>query len=85
MNQIKTLIDFLQEKVKTEGDWALYRFVDFDDETEKWILEDHTIGELYQKALEIAYMLRKRDCAPATGPSSFPCRISELSMPCMAV
>ena len=64
MNQIKTLIDFLQEKVKTEGDWALYRFVDFDDETEKWILEDHTIGELYQKALEIAYMLRKKGLRP---------------------
>ena len=64
MNQIKTLIDFLQEKAASDGNWALYRFVDFDDSREEWTLEDHTIGELYRKALEIAYMLRKKGSAP---------------------
>ena len=64
MNQIKTLIDFLQEKAASDGNWALYRFVDFDDSREEWTLEDHTIGELYRKALEIAYMLRKKGLRP---------------------
>lgn len=64
MNQIKTLIDFLQEKAASDGNWALYRFVDFDDSRAEWTLEDHTIGELYRKALEIAYMLRKKGLRP---------------------
>lgn len=64
MNQMKTLIDFLHEKATTEGDWTLYRFVDFDDDREQWTLEDHTISEVYHKSLEVAYMLRKKGLRP---------------------
>lgn len=64
MNKTPTLIDTLIEKAETCPDQLLFRFVEYDDETEKWLLEDHTIGQLFYKALEMANMLRKKGLNP---------------------
>lgn len=64
MNKTVTLIDSLIEKAKSAPDQVLFCFTDYDEEAGKWILEDHTIGELFYKALETANMLRRKGLRP---------------------
>lgn len=85
MTSEPTLIDYLKDKAAVAPDHRVFHFVDYDDEAQAWIQERHTFQEAWNKALEIAYMLRKKGCAPATARSSFPCRTSEPCMPCTDV
>ncbi len=64
MKNATTLIHMLQEKVQTSSDQVLFSFADFDEEIGKWILKNHTIGELYHKALETAHTLRRKGVRP---------------------
>ncbi len=60
----KTLIDVLKEKSVTYADRTFFRFVDYDDDAGCWIKEEHTYKETYHRALEIAYLLRKKGLKP---------------------
>ncbi len=60
MAYIKTVTDYLAEQVREEPDHVLLCFIDYDEKEQKWVREDHTVSETYQRSLEIAYMLRKK-------------------------
>ncbi|MCD8364611.1 MAG: hypothetical protein LUC83_02125 [Clostridiales bacterium] len=59
-----TLIDYLKDKAASSPDQIFFRFVDYDDDAQTCIQEKHTYQESWHRALEIAYMLRKRGAAP---------------------
>ncbi|MCD8299971.1 MAG: thioester reductase domain-containing protein [Clostridiales bacterium] len=64
MAYIKTVTDYLRDQALAVPDHILYRFVDYNDEAQKWVLENHTVSETYYKSLEVAYMLRKKGVRP---------------------
>lgn len=64
MENFTTLIDLLCKKAKEQPDRTPMRFMDFDDAAGQWVMESHTIRELYHKALETAYMLKKKGLKP---------------------
>ncbi|MCC8028621.1 MAG: thioester reductase domain-containing protein [Lachnospiraceae bacterium] len=59
-----TLIDYLKDKAADASDRAVFRFVDYDDNTQTWLQEKHTFSEAWHRALEVAYMLRKKGLRP---------------------
>ncbi|MCD8364678.1 MAG: thioester reductase domain-containing protein [Clostridiales bacterium] len=64
MDYIPTLIDTMKKQAAAHPDHILFRFADFDENTDTWVLEDHTYREIYCKSLEMAYMLRKKGLRP---------------------
>ncbi len=64
MANFKTVVDHLAENARENPDHVLLTFIDYDEETERWVLADHTVSETYYKALEIAYMLRRKHVHP---------------------
>ncbi|MCD7922400.1 MAG: thioester reductase domain-containing protein [Clostridiales bacterium] len=64
MTSEPTLIDYLKDKAAVAPDHRVFHFVDYDDEAQAWIQERHTFQEAWNKALEIAYMLRKKGLRP---------------------
>ena len=52
-----SLIEMLQWRAKAEPDFVLFRFLSY--ETGEPVLEDHTVGEVYEKSLSLAYTLKK--------------------------
>ncbi len=64
MAYIKSIPEYLKEQALAVPDHIMYRFVDYDDDAGKWVLENHTISETYHKSLEVANMLRKKGVRP---------------------
>ncbi len=60
MDYIPTIIDTMKKQTAAHPDHVLFRFADFDDDTNEWVLEDHAYREIYHKSLDTAYMLRKK-------------------------
>ncbi len=60
MANFKTVVDYLAENARENPEHVLLTFIDYDEITKRWVLADHTVSETYHKALEIAYMLRRR-------------------------
>lgn len=52
--------DYFKERVRKDPDWVLYRFLTYEKETDSWSSQDITVRALYQKAMDMAYTLRKR-------------------------
>lgn len=64
MKEIPPIIKAFQEQIRVNPDYDPFRFVDYDDDAQRWIVESHTYREAYNRSLEIAYMLRKKGIRP---------------------
>ena len=53
-----SLIDKLLQRLEEDPERILYRFLDLQNDT--WTMRNITVRELYDRALEMAYMLRKK-------------------------
>ncbi len=64
MKEIPKIIQWFKERATTAPELTPFRFIDYDDEAQKWVIEPHTFKEAYHKSLEIAYMLRRKGIKP---------------------
>ncbi len=64
MAHIKTVTDYLAEQAKADPNHVFLTFIDYDEKAQRWIVEDHTVSETYRRALEVAYMLKKKGLHP---------------------
>ena len=52
--------DYFKERVRTDPDWVLYRFLTYEKDTDSWQTQDITVRALYQKAMDLAYTMRTK-------------------------
>lgn len=58
-DQGKNIIQILQRRYRTQPERVLYRFLHYNN-AEECTFEDHTIQEIYEKSLQMAYTLKSK-------------------------
>lgn len=57
--ETKNIISILQQRYHSQPGRVLYRFLDYDSEG-RCSIEDHTIQEIYEKSLQMAFTLKSK-------------------------